>query len=273
MKALIDLAVSVLLESWTTAIKGWIVNAITEVISIFETSLITFFNEPLIADSITFGRWLAYGIFAASLVVLLCDLAEEAGSLKSEQFKVIEWPTIFTNLIKAILFIEGASRLSIIGIQIGAQLTGQLNPNGYFNGIAFGSGFWDVLMPPIVLIAAVGFCCITMMRIGAIFIQAFTPFLYVSDIVRGQTTAMGDWLRQTISILLTYFLQHVCFVQGLIFFMNKSYISCLIVWVTMFGVSKLLSKYGMSSGITGVLSSVGGVARGAAQTIGMFMPT
>ena len=52
----------------------------------------------------------------------------------------------------------------------------------------------------IVLIALVSFFCISLFSVGAMFLQALTVFLYVPDIVRGRTTSMGDWIRQTLSV-------------------------------------------------------------------------
>ncbi|MEG1640872.1 MAG: DUF6045 family protein, partial [Ruthenibacterium sp.] len=189
----------------------------------------------------------------------------EASSFKSDQFKVIEWPTVFWNTVKTLIFIELAPRAAIMAMQVSSKMVGQLDTAQYFStGYVGALSNWQLIT---ILIAIAGFTCVSMMRFGAMLIQAFTPFLYVADMMRGHMSSMGDWLRQTIAIALTFFLQHILFFQGTVCFSTGSPLVGGMLWLTMFFVSKYLTKFGISSGVTGALSSANGMAQNALGTM------
>lgn len=107
----------------------------------------------------------------------------------------------------------------------------------------------------------------SLFSVGAMFLQALTVFLYVPDIVRGRTTSMGDWIRQTLSILVTYMFRNVLFFIGFTSAINLDIIAMSCAWITMIGAAKLLQKFGMSSGFGGAVSSTVSIGQSAFSTI------
>lgn len=266
MLGIINDAFSVFTQRLTETILSFFTNALAKVMSILNESVFAVFNEPMIISLLDFGIWVGRLVFVVSIVILLIDLAEEASSFKSDQFKVIEWPTIFFNIIKAVAFMEFAPRGAVLAMQVSSSMVGTLDAAEYFKDVSFSPGNLTMAML-IGLVAAICFAGVSIMRFGAILIQAFTPFLYVADIIRGHTTSMGDWMRQTIAIILTFLLQNILFIQGCISWASGSTIIAYMLWLTMVFTSKYLTKFGMSSGITGALSSVNGMAQGTLSAV------
>lgn len=103
----------------------------------------------------------------------------------------------------------------------------------------------------VILFAVLVFAVSSIKRSGEMFVHIFTSALYVGDIMRGDTSKMGDWLRQMLSITLTYLFIYILFFLGCGFFNADNIIFCLACWLTMPAVSKILNKYGWSSGSQG----------------------
>lgn len=261
MQNLITQATDSFLSSFVIKSKEMMLEFLLSLIEMINTHLMNLFETPIIRDFVSMGTTIGRFLFAATLIILLIDIVEEAGSMKNDQFKAIEWPTIFFNMVKAVVFIEAAPQLSIIALRMISISVGEFDPSPYLNSIIN----MDINMfgMAIAIIAVGGFTLLTILRFGAILIQAFSVFLYVPDIVRGHTTSMGTWIRQTVAILLTYFLQYVLFFIGLVSYFNTETITAYLLWLTMLYVSKYLDKFGMSSGIKGVVSSGVSVAQSA----------
>lgn len=264
MQELIESAVEFFLESFFVQIKSGMIRLIMTLIELVSKGMLGLFEEPLTKDFIQTGMMLGRILFVCTIVILMLDIVEEIGSMKNEQFKAVEWNTIIINLIKAVVFVEAAPRGSIICLYLVVDSVNSFDPAPYLNNIPNAPEIFGLI---VIIIAVGGFCIVTMMRSCAILIQAFTAFLYVPDIVRGHTTSMGNWIRQTIAILLTFFLQYVLFFQGLVAYFNFQYIIAITLWIGMMNVSKFLDKYGMSSGVTSVLSTGASVAQGAVKAV------
>lgn len=271
---LLRLAIDTLFETLVDRFHAWLLNLIMDAISWVERAGTMFFNSVIVQSTLTFTEWVAWGIFGFAFVMLLLDIGEELGGYKPGQG--VEFTTIFTNFIKAIAFILMGPRLAVMGMQLAANASGELSidyttlKNEMPNMFSLNLGGLLPLIPIIILIAVIGFFCLTLFSAGGIFIQAATAFLYVPDILRGRTTAMGDWMRQTISVLVTYLFRHILFIVGLGSALSGDYITMTIGWITMFGVAKLLQKYGMSSGFGGMVSHTAQMGQSAMYTMMMF---
>ncbi len=274
MISLLRLAIDTLFETLVDRFHAWLLNLIMDAISWVERAGTMFFNSVIVQSTLTFTEWVAWGIFGFAFVMLLLDIGEELGGYKPGQG--VEFTTIFTNFIKAIAFILMGPRLAVMGMQLAANASGELSidyttlKNEMPNMFSLNLGGLLPLIPIIILIAVIGFFCLTLFSAGGIFIQAATAFLYVPDILRGRTTAMGDWMRQTISVLVTYLFRHILFIVGLGSALSGDYITMTIGWITMFGVAKLLQKYGMSSGFGGMVSHTAQMGQSAMYTMMMF---
>lgn len=274
MISLLRLAIDTLFETLVDRFHAWLLNLIMDAISWVEGAGAWFFNSMIVQKTLEFTAWLAWGIFGVAFVILLLDIGEELGGYKPGQG--MEFTAIFTNFIKAIAFILMGPRLAVIAMQLAANATGQMSVDYTAlktevpNMFSLNLGGLLPLIPIIILIAVIGFFCLTLFSAGGIFIQAATAFLYVPDILRGRTTAMGDWMRQTISILTTFLFRHILFIIGLAGALSGDYITMAVAWITMFGVAKLLQKFGMSSGFGGMVSHTTQMGQSAMYTMMMF---
>lgn len=274
MISLLNLAVDTLFGNLGDRFHAWLLNLIMDAISWVEGAGTWFFNSTIVQKTLEFTAWLAWGVFGVAFVILLLDIGEELGGYKPGQG--MEFTAIFTNFIKAIAFILMGPRLAVIAMQLAANATGQMSVDYTAlktevpNMFSLNLGGLLPVIPIIILIAVIGFFCFTLFSAGGIFVQAATAFLYVPDILRGRTTAMGDWMRQTISILITFLFRHILFIIGLAGALSGDYITMAVAWITMFGVAKLLQKFGMSSGFGGMVSHTTQMGQSAMYTMMMF---
>lgn len=93
-----------------------------------------YWDEQIVIAILAFLQWLSYFIFSCSMLVLIADIAEENSSLRSGQFKTIEWPTIFINVLKAIAFIEIAPIAGRLSLELGGRLLWRMDVSGMLQG-------------------------------------------------------------------------------------------------------------------------------------------
>ena len=263
MTALITLALNAVFDGIGERLDVLLVNTVMTVMTWVNSLSTSFFSSELVQSAQSFSRWLSYFVLAGALIVTLVDIAEELANVKPGQS--IEYLTIGINFLKGLLFIEMAPVLAQQSIIIGANLSGAFRVDS--SSITNGSFNPSPLIMIIILIALVSFFCMSLFSVGAMFLQALTVFLYVPDIVRGRTTSMGDWIRQTLSILVTYMFRNVLFFIGFTSAINLDIIAMSCAWITMIGAAKLLQKFGMSSGFGGAVSSTVSIGQSAFSTI------
>lgn len=253
MSALMGLAIDTMFGSIADRFRSMLPNLIMTVISWLEQLGIAFFDSAFVSQTLTFTKGISWLVLGAAFVVMLLDIGEELGGYRPGQG--VEFTTIFTNFIKTIAFVLMAPDLAIIAMQLSVTATGQMSIDyDTFRAQANGVLLDTAVISIIVLIATVAFFVYTLFAVGGIFIQAATVFLYVPDIMRGKDTAMGEWIRQTVAILLTFLFRHLLFVIGLAAALSGDVITMAVAWITMFSVAKLLQKFGASSGFGGMVS-------------------
>lgn len=251
MSALMGLAIDTMFGSIADRFRSMLLNLIMTVISWLEQLGIAFFDSAFVSQTLTFTKGVSWLVLGAAFVVMLLDIGEELGGYRPGQG--VEFTTIFTNFIKTIAFVLMAPDLAIIAMQLSVTATGQMSIDyDTFRAQANGVLLDTAVISIIVLIATVAFFVYTLFAVGGIFIQAATVFLYVPDIMRGKDTAMGEWIRQTVAILLTFLFRHLLFVIGLAAALSGDVITMAVAWITMFSVAKLLQKFGASSGFGGM---------------------
>lgn len=262
MSALMTLAINVLFDDLTERFYSFLLNQVMKVISWLEGLSVNFFDSAFVSQTLTFTKWLSWMVLGAAFVILLLDIGEELGGYRPGAGG-IEFTTVFINFIKAIAFTLLAPDLAVIAMRLAATATGQMTidydtmreaASGMFANITEGVLLSGPLTGIILLIASVAFFIFSLFAVGSIFIQAATAFLYVPDIMRGKETAMGEWIRQTAAILLTFLFRHLLFVIGLSAAVTSDVITMSVSWITMFGVARLLQKFGVSSGFGGMVS-------------------
>lgn len=132
MQNLITQATDSFLSSFVIKIKEMMLEFLLSLIEMINTHLMNLFETPIIRDFVSMGTTIGRFLFAATLIILLIDIVEEAGSMKNDQFKAIEWPTIFFNMVKAVVFIEAAPQLSIIALRMISISVGEFDPAPLF---------------------------------------------------------------------------------------------------------------------------------------------
>lgn len=270
---LLDRSTEALLGNFKDRFDAWIINLVMEVISNLEKLGSGFFDSAIVKQTLSFTAWLTWLVFGVAFIILLLDIAEEAGGYKPGQS--LEVATVFSNFIKALIFILMGPNMAVIGIQLATTMTGQLSVNytdlrNEIPNVATFDLAGGLILIIVLLIALIGFFCFTLFSVGGVFIQAATAFLYVPDILRGRSTAMGDWIRQTVSIMITFLFRHILFIIGLTGALNHDFITMCAGWIAMFGTAKLLQKFGMSSGFGGMVSRTAQMGQSAAYMMMTF---
>ena len=137
-----------------------------------------YWDEQIVIAILAFLQWLSYFIFSCSMLVLIADIAEENSSLRSGQFKTIEWPTIFINVLKAIAFIEIAPIAGRLSLELGGRLLWRMDVSGMLQGAVDISRIgWAMLA---MTIAVIIFVLLGSIKFGQMLIQVRTG-KYKSD--------------------------------------------------------------------------------------------
>lgn len=248
-----------------TAFMDWlnvqIMGCAVFLIDFMNKYVLSFFEINTIVQFLNFSTWVNTLVFAVCFVVVAVDIAEEKVSGKPVYFGVA-----FTNIAKAFSFALLARWLAVWSMEIANTITTYfgltLSADSFATSVR---NLLESIIDPsidaadllsfifmfIVIMASLVFCFNSLKRFGEMFIHIFTSVLYIPDIMRGDTTKMGEWLRQMTSIVLTYVFIYIMFFLGCGFFNADNILMCLACWVTMPAVSKILNRYGWSSGSQG----------------------
>lgn len=252
-----------------TQLENDLLSLCQQILKLIASCTANFWNEPAINVFLDFSKWANTIVFVVSLIFMLFDMGEEMASGKG-----IDYGMVFSNSVKAIIFVEFNCTLAEMSMQVADVLTTGLhlqitNDTSIFNNFmpTSGSVLFMILMLLAILIAMIVFFVMSVMRYGGMFVHILSSSLYITDILRGDTTSMGAWIRQMVAIAGTYIIQYYTFYLGMYYLIQKQIIMCAICWTGMFGVSKILQKFGYSTGTRGVFNSLGSLA---SQGIGLL---
>ena len=227
-------------------------------------SNVDFWGNPIIGVLLDFTQWVNFLVLSVALLFLLVDIAEEQIG-----HRPVEWSIVFGNFIKAIIFIVTSRWIALLSMELADLLVASFRIDGdnstiqeAFNQISFMSTntVTLILLHLFALIVTAIFLFVVLIRYGLMLVQILTSPFYVADIVRGDTTKMGDWLRQTVAIAGTYVFQYVLYYLGLLALANGNTISAICTWGAITMVSRILQRHGFSTGTKGVISSAGMMA-------------
>ncbi|WRS29022.1 conjugal transfer protein TrbL family protein (plasmid) [Oscillospiraceae bacterium MB08-C2-2] len=222
-----------------------------------------FWNNPIINLLIEFSGWMNMIVMVVSLLFLLFDIMEESTG------RGVEWGMVFLNLVKAMVFVFTNRWVAVLAMQLGELIASSISFRGDVTGITTnleklnqlaGSASNMILMILVVCIVAVIFLFVALRRFGAMLLQIFTSSFYITDIIRGDTSKLGEWIRQTLAIACTYVFQYMFFYLGLIFVSNGEPMLGIACWISITQVDKVLQKFGFSTGAQGMLGTVGRMA-------------
>ena len=245
------------------------------IINFVNNYVISFFDVKAVVLFMNFSTWINVLVFAVYFAVVIVDIAEEKMSDKPVYIGIV-----ITNAIKAFSFALLARWIGEWSMEIGSTITSifglELQPDKTALSISktltkIGSFELPVPLPVpdfqitdllniifwlVVLIATIYFAVTSLKRFGEMFVHILTSALYVPDTMRGDTTKMGDWLRQMVSIVLNYLIIYVLFFLGCGFINADNIVLSLIFWIAMPSVSKILNKFGWSSGTQGNFGAI-----------------
>lgn len=229
-------------------------------IKMINNYVLVFFENNTINQFLNFSTWINTFIFCVCSIVVLVDIAEEKASGKP-----IYGAVAFTNIVKAFAFAQFARWIAVWSMEISNTITSyfgvslsadnfSLRINDFITTLSVSTDILvliHIVMMLIIIISVLVFMVMALKRFGTMFVHIFTSALYVPDIMRGDTTKMGEWLRQMTSIVLTYVFVYVLFFLGCSFFNSDDILLSLACWITMPFVSKILNRYGWSNGSQG----------------------
>lgn len=222
--------------------------------------MVTLWEDPMVVACLNIARTLSMLLVAATLVVVIFDIAEEVSG-----HAIIDWGRVVSNFIKGLSFAYLAPSIGKVIMQTATSMATVFRHN-----LAEIDPSKALTMAIIYLVGHVVFTLTAMMRIGSMFVLCLTSPFYVPDIVRGETKAIGEWGRQVIALGFTYLFQYLLFHLGASYIETATRLEVrdgfqlligFSLWMAMTQVPKLLSKFGMSSGTAGVVTS-------ATQTVG-----
>lgn len=226
--------------------------------------IIGFFSNSSIELFLSFSTWLNVFLFCVCFLVVAVDLAEEKSSDNP-----IMWGNVFGNIMKAFLFAMFARWIAVASIELVEKITAafEFSISSQQTQATIGDILVKMAVPAKIqlivssifylalLCACIYFFISALKRFGVMFIHIFQSFLYIPDIMRGNTVKMGEWLRQMVSIALTYGFTYILFFLGCYFFNGSDFLISIAMWISMPMVPKVLNHFGWSSGTTGNFGS------------------
>lgn len=236
---------------FATLILGWV-----------NTALNSFWNDGVITGLFEVSKNVGRAIFVLAFIVMLLDIVEDHAANKP-----VYASTVIGNIFKALFFIEFAPVLGQYSLLVGERLMSVINLSESLSVLNLSermtaTGLIGAIQWIIMLVALIYFFIATLKRYSVMLIQILQCTLYIPPILRGDTTAMGGWLRQTVAISLTYFFQYLLFYLGLYFYLRSNLLPSMALWLGMKEVPKILEKYGLSMGTGGNIgSSIAGLAQ------------
>lgn len=251
LQAVADAANKAMMEILTTILQ-WIVTA-TE----------GFWTHGTIMSVMNLAQWGGRVVFLVSLIVVIMDMAEDYTSGKQ-----VYVSTVAANIAKGIAFVEIAPTLARYSLELTDRMVLNLNLASHIETLELGLA--ETLLNPgsgvlliiILLIAVIAFLVMVLKRFGMMLVQIITYCLYVPGVVRGDTTDLQTWMRQTIGIAATFFCQYLVFYLGLFFWVGQDTLIAIGLWLSLGMISRMMDKFGLSTGVSGGFSAVASAAQG-----------
>lgn len=242
-----------LLEIWTffqDKIMSGLFNLFSSVISWCATMSYEFWNESFVRALLNASIAVSGIVWAVAFIIMLLDVVEAI----SEE-KPVFISSLAGDAVKALAFYFVAPNVGQYAILFVFEIVKRLNWADSLEATlkqyltsTLGSVYFGIVL----LIGSIYFFFASLKNSGLFFCQLLTCPLYVPSIVRGDHTAMGAWLRQSVSILLTFFFQYLMFYSSLFLFFQGQPMAAIMPMLAMMAVPRLLDKYGFSSGSGGI---------------------
>lgn len=245
--------VNYLLEIWTflqEQIISSLFSAFSSIISWCATISYEFWQESFVRVLLNASIAVSGLVWAVSFIVMLLDVVE---AINEE--KPVFISSLAGDAVKSLAFYFVAPNVGLYAILFVFEIVRRLNWADSLEATLqqyLTSTFGSVYFAIVLVVGSIYFFFSSMKNSGLFFCQLLTCPLYVPSILRGDHTAMGGWLRQSASILLTFFFQYLMFYSSLFLFFQGQPMAATMPMLAMMAVPHLLDKYGFSSGSGGV---------------------
>lgn len=224
-----------------------------------------FWNNEVVNAFISFSSFCCWGVFAASLVFLIVDIAHEYASGKS-----VIWANVVKGFLYGAMFAIFSYRIPPLGCQLAADMMSAFGFQGMTYDVTVTEAKLSAIMQLILLgtlnVAAIVMFFLVSARQAMVLVHLMTASFYVPEIVRGDTTKMSDWLRQLVAIIGTFFFQYIMFIGGMECICNGMVFIGISFICGAFAAPKVLERFGWQNSGRGVL----GNAQSAVMT-GFYM--
>lgn len=262
MVILIKMALDAIYVSFGENLRIWLLNLFSNAMGWINSLSANFFDSTVVSATYDFAHWLSWLVLGGAILFTFLDIAEDLANVKPGQ--PIEWCTILLNFVKAVAFVEIAPVLSRETIIVGLSMIREFQPD---SSLDYATALPELLPLLFAVICLIAFFGMSVASVGEIALLGITVFLYVPDIVRGRTTSLGDWTRQCIAVLVTFLFRSILFYIGLVATVNNDILSMATAWLAMISASRILQKFGMSTGFGGVAQNTLQIGQSAAYTI------
>lgn len=236
---------SEIMDFFHTTLNQTLFDLMTQLIQFCASGSNSFWENGFVTALINISVLTALFVFAVSFIIALFDVAEAAA-----EEKPVYVSSMIADFVKAFVFAGAAPYIGLFAMQLMHSLLLALNWSSSLETIFVSTT--GLILSVVSVIAAVAFFFLSMKNSGLFFCQLLTCPLYVPSISRGDHSAMGAWMRLSVSILMTYFFQYLLFYCGLYLAFNGDFMGAIMPWCGMFGVSRVLDKYGFSAGSGGI---------------------
>ncbi|RPF47711.1 hypothetical protein EDD70_0510 [Hydrogenoanaerobacterium saccharovorans] len=243
----------------TDPIKASILELYNFLFTRMNDSIVGLFDNPIVKAFLYLANMASWLVLGYSLIFYFLSIVQEKDRNWYVIFKCFV-TTVFFILFNQILarlvfflpsyvastldtFISGDATSSNVGKLIGSEL----------NSIAETIFSKNMALSIILFIALVAFFVVSIMRVGAIFIQIMSAPSYVQYFLLGKDQQGFEWINSTIAIGLTYIIQYCCFYSGIcILAYSKNIITSYVLGgafiLATFAVPKQLQKRSWISG-------------------------
>lgn len=194
----------------TDPIKTSVLKLYNFLFSLLNDSIVGIFDNPIVKALLYIANMASWLVFAYSLILYFLHISQE---------KDRNWYVIFKCFINTIFFILFNQILARLVFFLPSYITSNLDMilNGDYAPVVISDliGSKSILLLLIFLIALVAYFIISILRIGATFIQIMSAPSYVQYFLLGKDQQAMEWITTTLGIGLTYIIQYFCFYTGI----------------------------------------------------------
>lgn len=266
------------MEDLVTLIYNWIVDLVFGTITRILTSIFqgmldlatqscdSFWQLPAITTLLNTATYIGLFLWATGLVMLVMDCIDAYMEQKQYIGK-----SVIESIISGLAFAAVAPQICKYAILLCSQVVSALDlaatatDTNYQLAVAalaalpfLGEGIWLPLVALFGVIISAVFFFITLRRFGVMIIQCLSSPLYVIPITRGDNSILEGWIKQTASVVLTYFFQYFIFWFGwycIITYGTGGTLPAFGMWLSLPYIPRILDKFGLSANHSNLLMS------------------